>query len=323
MIACPVFHRASVHLLPGLLAGLTSMSLSAESLPLPPADVDLIGQVRVIEALHEDTLLDIARRYHLGHDEIILANPEVDRWLPGEGKPVTLPTRYIIPVAERKGIVLNVPEMRIYNFLPAKKGEAPVVKTYPVSVGRMDWSTPLGKSTITAKVKDPVWRPPASIRAEAAAQGEILPEVVPAGPNNPLGQYAMRLSVPGYLIHGTDKPWGIGMRVTHGCLRLYPEDSETVFHEVSVGTQVQIVNQPVKVGWIAGVLYMEVHPPLDEDIARKNTLMDIALDVLDAALMKRRVAVSGSAIKKAVEEQTGMPVAISRNAAIEVDAAVQ
>lgn len=322
MHACPVPRRARLSLLAGLLASLASLGAGAETLPLPPADVDLIGQIQVIKALHEDTLLDIARRYHLGHDEIILANPDIDRWLPGEGKPVTLPTRYIIPVAERKGIVLNVPEMRIYNFLPAKKGEAPVVKTYPVSVGRMDWSTPLGKATITAKVKDPVWRPPASIRAEAAAQGEILPEVVPAGPKNPLGQYAMRLSVPGYLIHGTDKPWGIGMRVTHGCLRLYPEDSETVFHEVSVGTQVQIVNQPVKVGWISGVLYMEVHPPLDEDIARKNTLMNIALDVLESALIKRRIAVSGSAIKQAVEEQAGMPVPISRNAVPEVDVAL-
>lgn len=323
MIACPVFHRASVHLLPGLLSCLMALPVTAETLPLPPADVDLLGQVKVIKALHEDTLLDIARRYHLGHDEIILANPDVDRWLPGDGTPVILPTRYILPVAERKGIVLNVPEMRIYNFLPAKKGEAPVVKTYPVSVGRMDWNTPLGIAKVAAKVKDPAWRPPASIRAEAAARGEILPDVVPPGPNNPLGQFALRLSIPGYLIHGTDKPWGIGMRVTHGCLRLYPEDSETVFHEVSVGTQVQIVNQPVKVGWVSGVLYMEVHPPLEEDIARRNTLMNIALDVLDSALMKRRVAVSGSAIKKAVEEQTGMPVAISRNAAIEVDAAVQ
>lgn len=315
--------RARLTLLPGVFACVAALRVMAETLPLPPADVDLIGQVRVIKALHEDTLLDIARRYHLGHDEIIIANPDVDRWLPGDGTPVTLPTRYILPVAERKGIVLNVPEMRIYYFPKVKTGEPPVVKTYPVSVGRMDWNTPLGIAKVAAKVKDPAWRPPASIRAEAAARGEILPEVVPAGPNNPLGQFALRLSVPGYLIHGTDKPWGIGMRVTHGCLRLYPEDSETIYHEVDVGTQVQIVNQPVKVGWASGILYMEVHPPLDEDITRKNTLMNIALDVLDSALMNRRIAVSGSAIKKAVEEQTGKPVPISRNAAEEVDAAVQ
>lgn len=291
--------------------------LSAETLPLPPDDVDLIGQVRVIEALHEDTLLDIARRSHLGHDEIVIANPAVDRWLPGEGTQVVLPTRYVLPAAERTGLVLNVPEMRIYFFPPAKNNEPRVVRTYPVSVGRMDWSTPLGKATVASKQKDPAWRPPKSIREEAAARGEILPEIVPPGPNNPLGQYALRLSVPGYLIHGTDKPWGIGMRVTHGCLRLYPEDSEAIYHDVPVGTQVQIVNQPVKVGWATGTLYMEVHPPLDEDIARKNTLMNIALDVLDSALLKHRVPVSGSAIKRAVLEQTGMPVPISRNAVVE------
>ena len=294
----------------------------AETLPLPPDDVDLVGQARVINALYEDTLLDIARRSHLGHDEIMIANPTVDKWLPGAGKPVILPTRYILPDAERTGLVLNVPEMRIYYFPATKRGQPPVLKTYPVSVGRMDWSTPMGKAHVAAKVKDPAWRPPKSIRAEAAARGEILPEVVPPGPKNPLGQFALRLSVPGYLIHGTDKPWGIGMRVTHGCLRLYPEDSETIFHEVAVGTPVHIVNQPVKVGWVGGVLYMEVHPPLEEDLARKNTLMNIALDVLDKALTKRRTPVSGRAISEAVQQQTGMPVAISRNAILEADAAV-
>ena len=287
---------------------------SAQTLPLPPDDVDVVGQVQVIKALHEDTLLDIARRYHLGHDEIVIANPEVDRWMPGEGAAVTLPTRYILPDAERAGLVLNIPEMRLYYYPKAKKGEPRVVKTYPVSVGRMDWSTPLGKTHIQSKQKDPAWRPPASIRAEAAARGEPLPEIVPPGPKNPLGQYALRLGVPGYLIHGTDKPWGIGMRVTHGCMRLYPEDSETVFKEVAVGTQVQLVNQPVKVGWVEDTLYMEVHPPLEEDIARKNSLMNIALDVLEQALQQRRVSVSGQAIREAVERQSGMPVPISSNA---------
>lgn len=303
------------------LAGWFALPLmAAETFSLPPDDVDLVGQVRTIQALHEDTLLDIARRSHLGHDEIVIANPGADRWMPGEGTPITLPTRYILPDAERTGLVLNIPEMRLYYYPKAKKNEPRVVKTYPVSVGRMDWSTPLGKAHIQAKQKDPAWRPPKSIRLEAAARGEPLPEIVPPGPKNPLGRYALRLSVPGYLIHGTDKPWGIGMRVTHGCMRLYPEDSETVFNEVAVGTQVQLVNQPVKVGWLAGTLYMEVHPPLEEDIARKNSLMNIALDVLDQALQKRRVAVSGQAIREAVEQQTGMPVPISRDALLEADA---
>lgn len=314
MNACHSPHRRSVRLIGATLACLAAVRASAETMPLPPDDVDLIGAVRTVRALHEDTLLDIARRAQLGHDEIILANPDVDRWIPGEGTEVILPTRYVLPRAERKGLVLNVPEMRIYYFPEAKRGEPPVVKTYPVSVGRMDWSTPLGKAKIATKQKDPAWYPPQSIREEAAARGETLPEVVPPGPANPLGRYALRLSIPGYLIHGTDKPWGIGMRVTHGCLRLYPEHSEMVYNEVPVGTQVQIVNQPVKVGWLAGVLYMEVHPPLEEDVVRQHALMNIALDVLDSALQKRRVAVSGRAINEAVRAQSGMPVPISRNA---------
>lgn len=314
MNACHSPFRRAGRLFGAVLTCMAALRVSAETMSLPPEDVDLIGEVRTIRALHEDTLLDIARRAQLGHDEILLANPGVDRWIPGEGTEVTLPTRYILPQAERKGLVLNVPEMRIYYFPEAKRGEPPVVRTYPVSVGRMDWSTPLGKAKIASKQKDPAWYPPQSIRQEAAARGETLPEVVPPGPANPLGRYALRLSIPGYLIHGTDKPWGIGMRVTHGCLRLYPEHSEMVYNEVPVGAQVQIVNQPVKVGWLAGVLYMEVHPPLEEDVVRQHALMNIALDVLDSALQKRRIAVSGRAINEAVRLQSGIPVPISRNA---------
>lgn len=321
IVSRPVPTRTKPGLIGAVLVCLTTARVNAETLPLPPDDVDLVGQVQVIKALHEDTLLDIARRFHLGHDEIVIANPTADRWMPGEGAPITLPTRYILPDAERTGLVLNIPEMRLYYFPKAKRGEPRVLKTYPVSVGRMDWSTPLGKAHVASKQKDPAWRPPKSIRQEAAARGEPLPEIVPPGPKNPLGRYALRLSVPGYLIHGTDKPWGIGMRVTHGCMRLYPEDSETIYNEVAVGTPVQLVNQPVKVGWVEGTLYMEVHPPLEEDIARRNSLMNIALDVLDRALQKHHVAVSGQAIREAVEQQSGMPVPISRNAVVlEADA---
>jgi L,D-transpeptidase ErfK/SrfK len=294
-----------------LLWALLAPALQAQTYPLPPEDVDLVGQVQVIPAAYEDTLLDIARRYQLGHDETLLANPGVDRWLPGEGTPITLPTRYILPAAERVGLVLNVPEMRLYFYSPAKAGEARVVRTYPVSVGRMDWETPLGSWRIISKQTDPAWRPPASIRAEAAARGETLPEVVPAGPNNPLGRHALRLSIPSYLIHGTDKPWGIGMRVTHGCLRMYPEDVAALYDDIPVGTPVRIVNQPVKTGWFMNTLYIEVHPPLEEDVEGREHLMETAMDAIRAAVVERPVRLSGRLINEAVHEARGYPVAIS------------
>ena len=148
-------------------------------LVLPPTDVDVVGEIRVTQALKGDTLLDIARRFDIGQDEIVLANPDVDRWLPREGTEVLIPARYILPQAERRGIVLNVPEMRLYYF-PAEQPEQPaLMHTYPVSIGRMDWATPLGVTRVTTKTENPSWRPPQSIREEAEAAGEPLPELIP------------------------------------------------------------------------------------------------------------------------------------------------
>lgn len=288
-----------------------SQIVRGQGFPLPPGDVDLVGRITTLQAAHEDTLLDIARRHQLGHDEILLANPGVDRWLPGEGARITIPARYILPAGEREGLVLNVPEMRIYHYPPVPAGQVREVHTWPVSVGRMDWATPLGRWQVVSKQTDPEWRPPASIRAEAAARGEPLPEVVPAGPDNPLGEYALRLSVPGYLIHGTNKPWGIGMRVTHGCVRMYPEDIAGLYAKVPVGTPVRIINAPVKAGWLLDTLYLEVHPPLEEDVAGREALLDLALDAIEAATADRDAHLSGRRIRQAVEQARGYPVAVS------------
>ena len=282
----------------------------SERLPRPPLDVDVVGELRTVKALHEDTLLDIARRNDLGQDEIFLANPTIDRWLPGEGTEVVLPTRYILPAANRSGIVLNVPEMRMYYFPPSQQGQADVIDVYPVSIGRMDWDTPLGGARITAKTKDPSWRPPASIRKEAEERGEPLPEIIPPGPDNPLGRYAMRLSRPGYLIHSTNKPFGVGMRVTHGCVRMYPEDIEMLFPNVPVNTKVQIVDQPVKVGWFLDTLYIEVHPPLEENRSHADLLQQ-AMDLVNEAWLKRPLTLDVRALREAVEQRHGIPVAVA------------
>ena len=296
-----------------VLGGILTLKAGAETFILPPPDVDLIGQVQVDYAVHEDTLLDIARRYSIGHQEIVQANPGVDLWIPGEGTPVVVPSRYILPDAPRNGIVLNVPEMRLYYYPKPTTGEKPVVITHPVSIGRMDWKTPLGKTSVIAKHTDPNWYPPASIKAEHAANGDFLPDVVPAGPDNPLGRYALRLGKPGYLIHSTNKPFGIGMRVTHGCVRMYPEDIERMFPQVPVNTPVYIVNQPVKVGWLGNSLFMEVHPALEEEVLPLEEAIAQAEKIVADKAGSESWSADPEAIRLLVEQASGIAVPISRS----------
>lgn len=228
---------------------------------LPSPKDDVIGQVQHIRAEFNDTLLKIARRHDLGYTEIKLANPDVDPWLPGAGTQITLPTRFILPDTKRKGLVLNIAEMRLYYYPPEDSKYAGKVITYPVGIGREGWETPLGTTKITHTVDGPTWHPPESIREEHAKRGDPLPQVVPPGPDNPLGQYALYLGFPTYLIHGTNKPSGIGMRVSHGCIRLYPEDIAALYSVVDAGTSVQIMYEPYKAGWEGGELFLEAHPP--------------------------------------------------------------
>lgn len=294
-----------------LLGGIIANAAQATVYPLPPPDTDVIGEVKVIYATKEDTLIDIARNHSLGYDEMVHANPGIDRWAPGEGTPIVLPTRHILPDTPREGVVLNIAEMRLYYYPAASAGGERVVHTYPVSIGRMDWKTPMGLTKVIGKDIDPPWRPPATIKAEHAKEGDILPDVVPGGPDNPLGRFAMRLGVPGYLIHGTNKPYGIGMRVTHGCVRMYPEDVEQLFGLVPVGTPVRLIDQPVKVGRINGELLVESHEPLEED----NLPMKVTLEQAQKAVVAKTgpdmPGVDQAALAAAVEQVSGIPVSIS------------
>ena len=294
-----------------LLALLLGAGASGATFEYPPAEFDLIGAVQVVEARYEDTLLDIARRYDIGQDEILGANPTVDRWLPGEGTRVLIPSRYILPPPPHKGLILNLPEMRLYYFPKPKDGQPREVQTYPVSIGRMEWATPLGETKVVSKQKDPAWRPPESIRAEHAANGDPLPKYVPPGPDNPLGRYAMRLGIPGYLIHGTNKAYGVGMRVSHGCIRMLPEDIEYLFPQVPVGTPIRIINQPAKAGWHGGDLYLEMHPPLEEEQNAQDALAATVMTAIDEALFRRWGEVNEAAIEKAIAEHRRLPVVIS------------
>lgn len=236
-----------------------------ESFPLPldPKD-SIVGEFRYTQSEADDTLLDIARWFDLGLEQLQKANPTTDTWIPGRGTRIFLPHRYILPNTPREGIVLNVAELRLYYYPPDES----VVMTFPVSIGRMDWKTPLGKTKIVSKEKNPSWYPPDSIRREHEEEGEFLPQVVPGGaPENPLGLYALRLAIKGYLIHGTDerKAFGIGLQVTHGCIRMYPDDIEALFQRTKVGTPVYIVDQSIKIGRDKDKIYLEVHRPIDPE----------------------------------------------------------
>ncbi|SUO95667.1 L,D-transpeptidase family protein [Suttonella ornithocola] len=289
------------------LLGFVAISSQAEKFILPPDGVDLVGMVRQVTAKQEDTVLDIGRSFGVGVEAMQNANPSVDIWYPGEGTKVLVPTRYILPDVPHEGIVINLPEMRLYYFPKDEK----VVYVYAVGIGREDWATPLGVQTITEKRPNPTWTPPASIRAEHAAKGDPLPAVVAAGPNNPLGLFAMRLSNPSYLIHGTNKPWGVGMRVSHGCIRMFPEGIEELFKMVPKGEKVNIIKQEMKVGWFGDELYLEYHPPIDEDNLSAQAAMQQALDLVNQKAAERGLTVSEDLIRAVVNEASGMPVSVA------------
>lgn len=308
------YSRGSRKLLATIVFALGCGSAQAAIYPLPPADVDIVGELRTVVVQPDETLLDIGRRHGVGYEEMKRANPTIDMWVPEPGTKVVVPTRHILPSVPREGIVLNVAEMRIYYFPPAKDGQPRTVETYPVSIGRMDWRTPIGETKVVAKQKNPNWYPPQSVKIEAKKEGREVPEVVPAGPDNPLGTRVLRLGIPAYLIHGTNNPWGIGMRVTHGCVRMYPEDIESLFERVPVDTKVRIINEPVKAGWFAGMLYLEVHPLLEEhrDGEEQQVLREAA-DSIARVLRGFDHRVDLGRIKDVLNARAGLPVAISRS----------
>jgi len=297
------------------LAGLWNCA-GATVYELPVDGSAVFGKDERIKAAYQDTLLDIARRYSLGYEEIIRANPGVDLWLPGQGTEILLPGRRILPPGPREGIVINLPEHRLYYFPKAKRGHKRVVVTYPVSIGRMDWRSPLGPTYIAAKEKHPSWYPPESIRREHAAHGDPLPKVVPPGPKNPLGDYKMRLAVGDgtYEIHGTNNPLAVGMAVTHGCIRMYPEDVQALFRQVPVGTKVWLINDPVKVAYIEGRLLLEVHPPVDDQGQTVEPDLKLLSQQLDRALGTATAAIHWDFAREALQAATGMPTVVGLEA---------
>jgi len=288
---------------------------------MPEEGSDIIGRLQQAETRYEDTFSDIARLNDLGYREMVAANPGIDPWLPGAGAELVLPSQFILPPGPRKGIVINLPELRIYYY--SKDGKT--VTTHPLGIGRDGWNTPIGKAKVTRKKEGPTWTPPASIRAEHAAKGDILPDVVKAGPDNPLGTHAIYLSLPGsYLLHGTNKPFGVGMRVSHGCIRLYPEDIASIFTKIPVVVPVSIINEPYRAGWIGDQFYVEAHPVLvdglDDDGQVQETKVNITpmmRVIVNALGEKDNVDINWQGLSSIAQSALGFPLPIG-NRVIEV-----
>jgi L,D-transpeptidase ErfK/SrfK len=265
----------------------------------------LVGRLATV-SLHEgDTLLDIARHFGLGYQHIIDANPGLDIWVPQQGLRAVLPLQFTLPNAKRVGVVINTATMRLFYFKGAKQTE---LSTWPIGIGREGRSTPLGLMAIGRKMQHPTWYVPESIRRTHAEQGDPLPTVVPPGPDNPLGDFALYLTKPSYLIHGTNKPFSIGLRASNGCIRLYPEDIEHAFKEIPINTPVVIVNQPYLLGWLDGVLYLEAHEPYEEvnaDAEIKNLKQE-----LERIGKETQHKIDWPKVEETLKKRRGIPVPI-------------
>jgi L,D-transpeptidase ErfK/SrfK len=276
---------------------------------------DVIGRVQIVRLKPHQVLSDVAREFDVGYDAIRHANPKVDPWLAPVGTPVVVPTQFILPDAPHVGIVVDLAAMRLFYFPPHRPGQPQVVITHPVGIGRLGWPTPTGVTHVVGHIAHPAWIVPRSILAEHAHEGVPLPHVVPAGPNNPLGQYAMPLAWAGYLIHGTDKPAGVGRRVSHGCIHLYPEDIKQLFRQVPNGTPVRVVNQPYLFGWKHGRLYMQAYGPLQDDKRpwkTNATLLDRMLThPLIHRLARARERIDWSRVRALVATPKVVPLPVS------------
>jgi L,D-transpeptidase ErfK/SrfK len=274
------------------------------------SDQALVGELASVESRENDTLPDIARHFGLGYNDITAANTGISAWTPRANSRVLLPLQFIVPDAPRKGIVLNVANMRMFYY---PKRELNKVFTYPVGIGRDGWNTPMGMTSVAVKTPNPDWHVPPSIHQEHAAKGHYLPSVVRSGPDNPLGFYAMRLAIGSYLIHGTNKPFGIGMQISHGCVQMYPEDIEVLFKKTSVGTPVRIVHDPYLTAWHSNTLYLEANEPLEKWARSKQQLKKQVSKELSKIAKKHNATVDWNKVDRVLDRADGIPTPVLAN----------
>jgi L,D-transpeptidase ErfK/SrfK len=295
---------ATLHLPVPRLLGPSKLNVATIRIPRKGELPGLVGRVQQVRVSRGDTLLDIARGADVGYQQVQDANPQVDAWVPSPGTEVVLPSRWILPRSNHRGIVINLPEMRLYLYPEsAKQGEDVEIRTWPIGIGTEETPSPIRSFWIVTKEENPTWVVPQSI---LKTMNPPRP-VVPPGPDNPLGAYRMRLSYDLYSIHGTDTPWAVGRLGTHGCIRLYPEDIGELYEEVRVGTPGEILYQPVKVGEEGGRIFVQVHADI---YGRVDNLARYALGEVRRAGVADRV--DGARLRAAVERKSGVPVDITK-----------
>jgi L,D-transpeptidase ErfK/SrfK len=272
-----------------------------------PGD-SVVGELATVPVKEDDTFSDLARHFGLGLQQVTDANPGIDPWIPEAGQKVLLPTQFILPDAPRKGLVINLATMRLFHFPGTKSSQ---VHTYPVGIGREGRASPMGTMTVDRKTPNPTWYVPESIRRDHAKKGDPLPAIVSPGPDNPLGEFAMYLSRPSYLIHGTNKPFSIGLRASNGCIRLYPEDIRVLFKDVKEKSQVRIVNQPYLVGQSGPKVYLEAHEPHEElDAKQVRAALNAKLKQIEK---KQGIKLDWAKIDQVVKDARGLPVPVTEH----------
>lgn len=273
-----------------------------------PRTGNVVGNLQTVTAHGAQPVADIGREYSVGVYEMIEANPHVDPWAPQPGSTITIPTRFVLPSGPRQGIVINLAEMRVYYYHPKENK----VSTFPIGIGKPGWPTPTGNTTITTKRANPTWHVPPSIRAGHAKNGRYLPTAVPPGPTNPLGGYAMNLGIAGILIHGTIHPGGIGMRSTHGCIRMHPQDIEWLFQQTTIGTPVRIVHEPLKVGIEGSEVVLEAHLPVSDARFKGSNSMDALVQTIQRTIGKANQSISWERARALIRSSSGIPEAIGK-----------
>ncbi len=301
-IQCKIFFFVTIALVLLYTTGTHALTFS-----LPSQETNIVGEVHTVFIEPGESLQTVARRNDMGYEELVRANQHINPYKPRAWSKVIIPSSFILPDTKREGIIINLPELRLYYY-PKDSG---IVMTFPIGVGRQGWLTPTATTKVIEKKVDPEWFVPESIQDHMAEKGVFLPDIVEAGPNNPLGEYAMKLRLPGYLIHGTNRPNSVGKRSSSGCIRMLPEDVEQLFQVVSVGEKVQIINQPYKAGWHRGDLYLESHKPFWDQMPNKRKY-DSLRSVVSNANVNRNITVDWGSARMIHDNFTGYPQLITR-----------